>query len=291
MEQLEKLPRLVPHLQPGVLGSQIWKNESIIDANCFEYINGRPITSGEAGTAYAHFTVYNLIVLSGWNWALVLEDNARLRDGADDYIKNLIDSIEHDKNFAYCPIVVHLNHENAKFISSRIVFNSGMQVYEPFTLLRTTKAYLINLSAAKIALSDGLPLKDVADWPHWIHNVKFFASVQDLVEIDRSSGSEIGARPKGKYDIEIKYKSKIFRKAQTLVSFLIGLEALNYRRKTGLNDYFAWIVMDRFFRLNGKWLGKPDLENSSVLILQARIFKIIRQRINQRQLMKGTSKF
>lgn len=290
MEQLEKIPMLVPHLQPGVIGSQIWENETLIDANCFEFINGRPITSGEAGAAYAHFIVYNSIVQSGWTWALVLEDNTRLRDGAGDYIMRLIGSIEVDTNFATSPVLVHLNHENVKFISSRVVLSSGMQVYEPFTLLRTTKAYLINMSAARIALTDGLPLKDVADWPHWIHNVNFFVSIKDLVEIDRSGGSEIGARPKGRYEIADNSNSRKLRKVLTLVSFFLGFEAINYRRKTGLNDYFAWIVMDRFFRLSGKWLGKQDVDNSSVLILEASVFKVFRNRIKRRQSMKRTSK-
>ena len=62
IEQLKKSPNLVTHLQHGVLGSEIWKNESIIDAASFEYINDRPMTSGEAGAAYAHFLVYQSIV-------------------------------------------------------------------------------------------------------------------------------------------------------------------------------------------------------------------------------------
>jgi len=290
MVQLEKSLTLVPHLQPGIVGSKIWKDPSLIDECSFEFINGRPITSGEAGAAYAHFSVYDLIVQTGWLWAFVLEDNARLKVGAEDYIKSLINSIDTDPYYSKLPVLVHLNHENAKFISNRVAFSSGMQVYEPFSLLRTAKAYLINLPAAQIALNDGLPLKDVADWPHWIHNVKFFVSVTDLVEIDRSGGSEIGFRPKGKHDLRMNSKFRKLKNGLILGGFFLGLEARSYRRNTGLNDYFAWIVMDRLFRRSGECFGKQDVENSSVLILEARLFKLIRDVIKHMQSRKGTSR-
>lgn len=290
IEQLKKSPNLVTHLQHGVLGSEIWKNESIIDAASFEYINDRPMTSGEAGAAYAHFLVYQSIVKNNWPWALIFEDNARILIGTEDYVLTLIDGIATHPKYSSSPVLIHLNHENAKFVSSRIVLNNGMEIYEPFTILRTSKAYLMNLSAARIAVLDGLPLKDLPDWPHWIHSVKYLVSIKDLVVIDRSGGSEIGIRPQARRDRIMWVWQKRFLKCLTLFKFVFGLEAINYRKKTGLNDYVAWIVMDRFFRICGKWMGKLDIDNSRVVIIESRFIQMLKERVSNSQLKKKTSK-
>jgi hypothetical protein len=291
MEQLALLPTFVCHLQPGVRGSEIWEDESIIDSKSFEYINDRPMTSGEAGAAYSHFLVYKSIVENNWPWALVLEDNARLLDGADNYLNSLISAIDSNPSHSDTPILVHLNHENAKFISCRISVSTDIDAYQPFTILRTSKAYLINFSAAQIAVNDGLPLKDLTDWPHWIHGIKFLVSIQDWVVVDRSGGSEIGIRPKARRDRKMHIWQKGYRKFSTFFKFVVGLEALSYRKNTGLNDYFAWIVMDRFFRLCEKLMGKPDTDNSTVVILDYSQLRVIKEHISKKQLMKKTSKF
>ena len=290
MKQIEQLPMLTAHLLPGVRGSEIWENESIIDPKSFEYINDRSITSGEAGAAYAHFRVYEMIIQNDWPWALVLEDNSRLLDGADDYLNNLTKALDSDPAYSRLPILVHLNHENVKFISSRNSLSTGMEVYEPFTILRTSKAYLINLAAAHIAVTDGLPLKDLPDWPHWIHCVKFLVSIKDQVWIDRTGGSEIGIRPKARRDRAMSARQRNLKKCKTLMNFLTGLEAYNYRKNTGLNDYYAWIVMDRFFRLCGKFLGKADIDNSAVVLLDSSLLKAIKIHFSEVQAVKKTSK-
>ena len=64
----------------GVDAKHLLKIPDIYDFKAFEYLNKRTILVGELGCALAHLNAYKKIVENSWDWALVLEDNARIFD-------------------------------------------------------------------------------------------------------------------------------------------------------------------------------------------------------------------
>ena len=288
--QLEECPALIVHIQKGVIGDQAIDNLKLIDRRVFEFLNGREMTAGEAGCALAHFLIYQKVVEHEWKWTLVLEDNARLLPGAESQILVLIEALERTKNLRGVPVLVHLNLDKAKIIAKKTVISDSFEIYEPLTILRTTKAYLINGFAAKVALTEGLPLKDVADWPHWIHEIRFFATLNDSVYVDRSFPTEIGLRSTSR-----EVSKKLHKRIGTALLFVFGIEALRYRRNTGLLDYFLWIVMDRIYRLAAMFIGRPDQDNANVILVENSILQHLKSvalhhykaAIKRRHLEKG----
>ena len=268
MSQLEGCPALLVHVQKGFIGKQVIDNSKLIDRTAFEFLNGREMTSGEAGCALAHFSVYQKIFEHEWKWTLVLEDNARLLPGAESQILMLIEAVESNQNLRGVPQLIHLNLNKARILARRISISDSFDIYEPLTILRIAKAYLINDFAAKIAVKDSLPLKDVADWPHWIHEIKFLASIKDAVYVDRSFPSEIGLRPTPRIAVQ-----KPHRRIRTAILFIFGIEALRYRRNTGLLDYFLWVIMDRIYRVAAIFIGKPDQDNTNVILVENSILR------------------
>ena len=103
MSQLEGCPALLVHVQKGFIGKQVIDNSKLIDRTAFEFLNGREMTSGEAGCALAHFSVYQKIFEHEWKWTLVLEDNARLLPGAESQILMLIEAVESNENLRGVP--------------------------------------------------------------------------------------------------------------------------------------------------------------------------------------------
>ena len=290
MSQLEGCPALLVHIQKGFIGKKVIDNSKLIDRTAFKFLNGREMTSGEAGCALAHFSVYQKIFEHEWKWTLVLEDNARLLPGAQREILMLLEALQSSDSFNRLPILIHLNLNEARIVARRIRICNSFEIYEPLTILRTTKAYLINDLAAKIALKDGLPLKDVADWPHWIHGVKFLASIKDSVYVDRSFPSEIELRLTPRAVVQ-----KLHRRILSAMLFISGIEALRYRRNTGLLDYFLWVIMDRIHRVAAIFFGRQDQDNTNVILVENSILRHLksvalhhyRAAIKRRHLGKG----
>lgn len=271
LTQLEECNELFVHVQKGVIGEYALSNSRLIDGKAFKSLNQREITAGEAGCALAHFLVYQKIVEQAWKWTLVLEDNARLLPGAQREILILLEALQSSDRFNRLPILVHLNLSEARIVARRISICNSFEIYEPLTILRTSKAYLISDLAAKIALKDSLPLKDVADWPHWIHEIKFLACIKDLVYVDRSYSSEIELRPTPRVEVQT-----LYRRVWKAMLFTFGIEALRYRRSTGLSDYFLWVIMDRIHRVAAIFIGTPDQDNVNVILVKNFILRYLK---------------
>lgn len=277
VEAIEKCEDFEIHIQQGVRGEGFMKNKEFVDNKTFQFLNGREMVPGEAGASLAHHAVYDKTIKEGWPWVLILEDNSRILEEEFLKIPNLVKQIENTISLRDQPIFVHLNLDSARLIGRRVKLESSAEVYETYTVLRIAKAYLMNQTAAQIAVSEGLPVKDVTDWPHWILKMKFLINPKDAVYIDRHLPSEIGIRINPREAIHHTNFRLLFEKIKVGIYLLSGFEAVRYKRKTGLNDYYEWIFLDRVYRIMGKFLGKPDFQKKNVLILDNAIIRSLRR--------------
>jgi hypothetical protein len=260
----------------GVDAKHLFKIPDIYDFKAFEYLNKRPVLVGELGCALAHLNAYKKIVENSWEWALVLEDNARIFDSEFEVLPGIIQGFSKNESlFKHSGKIIYLRPGMSKFVASKFELNSEEHFYLLKTVLRETKGYLINQSAAKIAVDQGLPIKDVADWPHWLHRIDFLVTTKDLIWVDRSHGTEIGIRPT--YE-EISGFKKSFRIIR-LLKFISGYEYFNYRRNTGLKDYFFWFIRPRLIRIQVRFNSYSDPLRPTVTILKTALAIRLRSKL------------
>ena len=205
-----------------------------------------------------------------------LEDNSRVLPKELLMLPNLITKLDNFHEMQGKPVIVRLFLNNATFIGKRIKLDEGTELYETFTVLRLTKAYLINRQAASFAIKHDLPIKDVADWPHWVSKVRFLVRIRDLVCIDRDLPSEIGARIDMTSIRRKHFVTRMLVKFRTITRFFFCIEAFVYRRKTGIKAYFVWIVCDRIYCFFARIFGVRDRDNPNVILLQGRLVNAIR---------------
>ena len=249
----------------GVDAKHLLKIPDIYDFKAFEYLNKRPILVGELGCALAHLNAYKKIVENSWDWALVLEDNARIFDSEFDVLPGIIQGLsKNEKLFKHSGKIIYLRPGTSKFVASKFELNSEEHLYLLKTVLRETKGYLINQSAARIAVDQGLPIKDVADWPHWLHRIDFLVTTKDLIWVDRSHGTEIGIRPTYQEISGFKKSFRIIR----LLKFISGYEYFNNRLNTGLKDYFFRLIRPRIIRIQDRFNSYSDPLRPTVTMLK-----------------------
>ena len=276
VESLDVFNEFRVQVQAGVAGESVLNDPEIIDLVSFNYLNGREMLAGEAGCAVAHFRAYQRIVQMDSKWVLVLEDNSRINAFALAKIPAMLSRLDSVMETERIPIIIHLLMNNSHFIGKKIYADQKFFLYESLTVLRLAKAYLINREAALVAIRAGLPIKDVADWPHWVLKTKFLVCPYDVVYIDHALQSEIDPLNLRHDKSRIEQATKtnnILEKSRVIVKYLCGLEAIEYRKITGLNDYFQWKVRDRAFRYASKLLGSPDVLNPNVVILNVPILE------------------
>ena len=276
VESLKVFSEFRVQIQTGVSGESVLNDSEIIDLNSFHYLNGRKMLAGEAGCAVAHFQAYRRIVEMDSKWVLILEDNSRINPVALAKIPTMLSRLDSIKETGKIPIIIHLFMNNAHFIGKKIYADQKFFLYESLTILRLAKAYLINREAALMAIRAGLPIKDVADWPHWVLKTKFLVYPHDVVHIDSAFQSEIdplNVRHDKKGIEPVTKTAKIVKKIRVIVKYACGYEAIEYRKMTGLNDYFQWKVRDRALRYASKLLGRKDPLNPNVVILTVPILE------------------
>lgn len=133
---------------------------------------GRQLSAREVACAMGHQQLMRQFLLTGDEWALLLEDDVVLLDNAE----QILDSISGRRT---APVVVQLQHLGT--------FGSGKgdastkwntQLLHLVTPISGAAAYLINRSAAQSALEaySLRPIDSAADWPfNWKYRVNFYA--------------------------------------------------------------------------------------------------------------------
>ena len=252
---------------PGILGQNVFKNVEIFDHKAFEFLNGRSPLAGEVGCAYTHYSIYERIIKQGHEWSLILEDDSRIAKQGLFKLETLIRSLYLDKRLSTEPCVIHLKLENRPLIAKKFAIPDDIKAYECLTVLREANAYLININAARMAVSEGLPLRDVADWPHWISRVLFLAVSEDIFSVDRNLESEIGTRLDMYKQKNLSGVNLALYKILVALRIFTGYEYYLYTKNTRLNDYYYWNIRYRLLKATSRILGRRDPQNSNVYLI------------------------
>ncbi len=195
-DQLEKSLKNKPEISieiiPSVDGYGLSRSSHIYSPRAFEWINKRPAVQGEIGCYLAHQNSYKTILENKWDWCLILEDNARIEEEKFVSLMGILQSLVTNRQLSVTPTVLHLIPiDGPIYVSERTDLHG---VFHCLSIPRRTKAYFMNYAAAAVAINEGLPMKDVADWPHWIRKVNFLVSHEKYFTIDQSIKSVIGER-------------------------------------------------------------------------------------------------
>lgn len=265
--ELEKIDFLELKVFPGVSGKDYKGDSNVFNHEAFFYLNGREPMDGEVGCALAHFAIYNDMLTKNLDWALVLEDDSRLAAGGLVGLATLFSIINSDNLLLETPTIIHLKLENRPVIVKKIVFGQKLKAYECLTVLREANSYLINRNAAKCAALAGLPLNDVADWPHWVSEVFFVALEEDVFFVDRQLESEIGLRKDMYEERGFTGTKLVLNKIRIIFMMLTGIEKYIYIKNTKLNDYYFWVVRNRLLRMLAKFVGKVEYRNDNVILV------------------------
>lgn len=257
-DKLEKSLRNKPEISfiviPAVDAAELLDSEEIYFRRAFEYINKRPAVTGEIGCYLAHQECYKCIITNNWDWCLILEDNARVDESSYKLLISQLQAVTRDKYLKNQPTILHLVPDQGPIYVAEHERIQG--VFQCLSIPRRTKAYFINRIAAELAIKEGLPIKDVADWPHWIRAVNLLISEERFFTIDHSMKSLIGERQIQLTPIDAN------QKVIKLLKIFFGIEYFNYHRNTEINNYFDRVLLDRFVR---RLPNKPNQKNPNIL--------------------------
>ena len=263
MQDLAKLKNLDVHVLAGFDGRIDRTKDYLVNQRAFQHINKRSMLPGEIGCAISHHMAYLFASENMWDWALILEDNIRVNNSSAIDLSNLAEWLTLSKQLQSEPTLIHLLPQESTLVGRSLANDSSIELFESLSILRLAKGYLINRRCLELAVSQTLPITDVADWPHWITQVKLLVTIRDLISIDRNLESEIGFRPQQEFEqISNPFLRRIYR-AKSFTKMIFGIEYLEYRLNTGRGDYFQWIVIDRIARYLYTYFGIPNQHNQN----------------------------
>jgi glycosyl transferase family 25 len=152
---------------------------------------GRSLTDPEVGCALAHMNVWRKLLDSDSEWALIVEDDAQVLNGA--MLCDLIEGLQN--RFLREATVILLYAENLVALRGRTRRVGRCDVVEAAFPPFTTTAYAINRAAAQDYVAHALPLSGPIDWPLRHHRkIRFYASVPVVFRPSENSMSTIGPR-------------------------------------------------------------------------------------------------
>lgn len=263
MQDLAKLKNLDVHVLAGFDGRIDRTKDHLVNQKAFQHINKRLMLPGEIGCAISHHMAYLFASENMWDWALILEDNIRVNTSSAIELSNLAEWLTLSKQLQDEPTLIHLLPHESTLVGRSLANVSSIELFESLSILRLAKGYLINRRCLELAATRTLPITDVADWPHWITQVKLLVTYRDLISIDRSLESEIGFRPQQEFEqISNPFLRRMYR-AKSFTKMIFGIEYLEYRLNTGRGDYFQWIVIDRIARYLYTYFSTPNLLNQN----------------------------
>lgn len=137
----------------AVNGKEITENMLQILAKDYSYA----ITPGEIGCTLSHLIAYKQLLVSGNEFALILEDDVLIPENLADTLHSLKKNMTKDKPCVY--LLSKVNHYNSKKLSAVSNTASIHEVYNA----AFSHAYIINRKAAQKLLENLFPVWCVAD--------------------------------------------------------------------------------------------------------------------------------
>lgn len=117
------------------------------------------LTLGEVGCTLSHYECYKKLLASDQEFALIVEDDAGFRgkEPFDELFEKMVRYVNNEK-----PIALQI-FSFFDYMGKGVPFAFGHKIYKTYRSALTT-IYLINKSAARIIVSEGLPYWVADDW-------------------------------------------------------------------------------------------------------------------------------
>lgn len=166
----------------------------VADMESFKKINGIGATLPALGCSLSHWSIYNNIATqNNYDYALILEDDAKISKDLEDYIIAL-ESILHLDS----PVVILLTPEFLYRKDGKIKDINDGSLYDLYSGLMTS-GYLINKAAAVLLKEKLFPIKYSAD--DWTKFKSFGLNLYGIVPhiVSYSGGGEIERSIKANY--------------------------------------------------------------------------------------------
>jgi glycosyl transferase, family 25 len=194
------------------------------------------------GCALSHRKAYQEFLNSNHEFAVILEEDVRLHRN----FKNFIESLTSELNFQ-SPTVVQLFTRGERFVSRSEIakLRNGKDYFEFSSIPGQAAAYLINRSAAQIALSY-LEVDGPSDWPNWASKVRFLG-IFPFIASETGEGSQIGPVPISNWQFRMRS-----------LSILLGLHFVKYRNTfSSISDYRVIVYRPILKRVKWALMGRP----------------------------------
>jgi glycosyl transferase family 25 len=137
--------------------------------------NGRPLALSEIGCALSHRRIYQGMIDRGLDRAIILEDDAILRDSFSEFPFYTI-GVEFD--------VISFFSEDGLIRRRPAKYAGDVRLYRAVGIVHNTVGYLISRRGAEKLLAATRIIKTVADWPIYPTHISFFLAVPYLVDHD-----------------------------------------------------------------------------------------------------------
>lgn len=173
----------------------------------------RQISPGEIGCAISHNLIYQNMIKTSIDYALILEDDAMPID-MDELICTMVE-FQTTNKFIQIPSVVQLGN---KIFSNK---NSKDRILPTKFPSYGTYAYMLNLPAARELYNPTERVFSTADWPLNAMNVKWFRTNFVLVK-DMSTTSIISAGRTEIFAQDQNYRNRLHQKIKRRIQLLTG---------------------------------------------------------------------
>jgi hypothetical protein len=178
-------------------------NENLKDASEYKKINldfanvllRRNMSPGEIACAIGHLRIYQEFKETNFEWALILEDDARIIKKLD-FLKSGLPRVK-------VPMIIGIHDGSGKRVKVREcketnTLVSNVLITRVLELPFGNYGYLMNKRLVEsIHFEDSLKFMSTQDWPYiWPNNFQYFVSNEVFVTtIDTNLNSLIGSRP------------------------------------------------------------------------------------------------
>lgn len=161
VRELDKITCLDPEFVDGIYGKELGKEKlgKLFDFKKSKNYLPADITLGEVGCTLSHYECYKKLLVSGLNYALIVEDDVGFIGNGpfDELLKRAVRYVDNEE-----PCILQL-FSFFDYMGKGLFFDGEHKVYKTF---KTTMAtiYLINKQAARMIVSEGLPYWIADDW-------------------------------------------------------------------------------------------------------------------------------
>lgn len=177
----------------GVVGSYRGRPvDDYVDHDFVRRTRREELTQGEVGCALAHVEAVRSSMTAPDDWAMILEDDARICD--PESLAELLDFVD-TQTAADQPIIIMLFARRVVALRGAVRRLSRSSIHELAVTPYTTTAYLANRAARDEISRSSIPVHGTADWPpKLIGRVRFLCAYPWILEPAEATASTIGDR-------------------------------------------------------------------------------------------------